>query len=149
ERAHAWCATQSCPGRRARQLATPGEALNMVDAWPNNLPQALQLRGASIGVGDGLVEYDPDIGPPITRRPTTAVVRPSAGAMTCRGAQMASFLAFLDTTIAGGALPFHFPDPLTDGAQVLLVKFSKKSLTSIVPLGDDNFQLPLSLMVLP
>lgn len=119
----------------------------MVDAWPSDLPQHLQLSGASLGMGDGLVEYQPDLGPSITRRGTTAVMRPLVGTMICTSAQIASFEAFFYAAIMNGALPFNFPDPRT-GATAL-VKFTKQTPPSYAPLGGDNFQLNLSLMVLP
>jgi len=120
----------------------------MAETWPSDLPQQLLLNGASLAEGDGLVEYDPDIGPSITRRGTTAVMRPLVGTMICSSAQISSFRTFFNTTIMGGALAFTFPDPL--GGAALLVKFSKKGgMPQIVPLGADNYQLSLSVMVLP
>lgn len=119
----------------------------MVDAWPNTLPQQLQLSGASLGMGDGLVEYAPQQGPSISRRGTTAVMRPLVGAMVLSNAQVDIWEAFFYTTIANGALPFTFPDPRTGAA--VLVKFTKQSQPSLVPLGADNFRLSLSLMVMP
>lgn len=119
----------------------------MVDAWPNTLPQALQLSGASLGMGDGLVEYQPQQGPSISRRGTTTVMRPLVGQMILSNAQVTAFETFFYTTLANGALPFNFPDPRT-GATVL-VKFTKQTPPSYAGLGGDNFLLSLSLMVMP
>lgn len=118
-----------------------------IDAWPNTLPQRLQLEGASQGVGDGLVENQPDYGPPLVRRRTAAVVKPLSGSMICSADQVADFVVFFETTLAGGALPFTFPDPL--GGADLLVRISTKSLPTWSPLGGDNFRLQLTLLVLP
>lgn len=119
----------------------------MVDAWPSTMPQALIAQGASEGAGDGLAEYQPDTGPPITRLRTNSVVRPLGGYMICSDAQIATFRSFFNTTISRGALPFTFPDPMTGAT--LLVKFAKQSPPSWNPLGGNNYQLNLSLFVLP
>jgi len=119
----------------------------MVDAWPGTLPQRLLLNGASLGVGDGLTEYQPDVGPPITRRRTAAIARPLSGSMMLSDAQVTVFETFFYTTILSGALSFSFPDPRTGAT--LLVKFSKQSLPAYVPQGGDNYLLSLNLMILP
>jgi hypothetical protein len=119
----------------------------MASAWPSTLPQSLLLNGASKGVGDGLIEYQPDTGPSTTRRRSSAVMRPLSGAMILTDSQIATFETFFYTTILFGALPFTFPDPIS-GAP-LLVKFTKAALPSYVPLGANNYQLSLSLLVLP
>lgn len=119
----------------------------MVDAWPAGLPQYLQQSGASLGVGDGLIETQPDIGPPITRRRSTSVTRPLNGSMILTDAQMTAFETFYYTTIAGGSLPFSFPDPRTGAT--LLVKFGKSSPPSYSPQGGNNYLLNVGLLVLP
>lgn len=119
----------------------------MVDAWPNTLPQRLLISGASLGEGDGLVEYAPDLGPSLTRRGTTAVMRPLTGNMILTGSQVATWRQFFRTTIVQGSLPFTFPDPL--GGSDLLVKHVKGAPPAVAPLGNDNWQLSLSLMVMP
>ena len=119
----------------------------MPDAWPSTLPQALLLAGASKGVGDGLIENQPDTGPSMTRRRSTAVMRPLSGSMMLTDAQIATFETFFYTTILFGSLPFTFPDPISGAT--LLVKFTKQSLPAYAPQGGDNYQLSLTLMVLP
>jgi hypothetical protein len=121
----------------------------MVDAWPGTLPGALQSDAFGEGVADGLLEYAPDTGPPITRRRSTAAVRLMKGTMLCTSAQIATFRTFFDTTLLGGSLPFNFPDQLQSGT--LLVKFAKSSLPnwSAHPGGGDNYLLNLTLQVLP
>lgn len=119
----------------------------MAASWDATLPQKLLLAGASEGIGDGLVEHQPDYGPPITRLRTQAVTRPLIGSMICTDAQIATFKTFFITTILRGSLPFIFPDPLTGNG--LLVKFTKQSPPSWNPMGGNNYQLNLTLMVLP
>jgi hypothetical protein len=119
----------------------------MTDAWPTTLPQALLLNGASKGIGDGLLEYQPETGPSMTRRRSSAVMRPLVGAVILTDAQIATFEAFFYTTILTGSLPFNFPDPISGAT--LLVKFTKQNLPAYSPLGGNNYQLSLNLMVLP
>lgn len=119
----------------------------MASAWPSTLPQALLLAGASKGAGDGLLEYQPDTGPSITRRRSTAVMRPLVGSMMLTDTQIATFETFFYTTILNGALPFTFPDPISGAT--LLVKFTKATPWSYTPQGGNNYQLALTLMVLP
>lgn len=120
----------------------------MVDSWPGTLPQALQADSAfSEGVADGLLETQPDVGPPITRLRSTASARPMTGTMMVTSSQIATLKTFVNTTILGGALPFNFPDQLQAGT--LLVKFPKGSLPKWTALGGDNYSLQLSLTILP
>jgi hypothetical protein len=119
----------------------------MTSAWDVTLPQRLLINGASQGIGDGLLEVQPDTGPSITRLRSTAVMAPLSGNMIVSSAQLATFKAFFITTLLRGSLPFTFPDPVTGAT--LLVKFTKAAPPSWSPLGADNFQLNLALMVLP
>jgi len=119
----------------------------MPNAWPATLPQYLLLDGASLGIGDGLAEYQPDTGPPISRRRTAAVVRPLTGSMILSDAQVSIFEAFFVDTLMNGALPFTFPDPRTRAT--VLVKFTKRQLPAMAPRGGDNYQISLNLLVLP
>lgn len=120
----------------------------MTDAWPDTLPQQLQIDQASQGEGDGVVEYAPDYGPTITRLGTSGAMAPLSGYVICTAAQIATFRAFFKTTILGGSLPFTFPDPLA--GDPLLVKFTKQGgKPTWVPMGGDNFQLNLVVAVLP
>lgn len=119
----------------------------MPSAWPSTLPQRLLVDGASLGIGDGLLEYQPDTGPSITRRRSSAAPRPLSGSMILSNAQMTTFETFFYTTIIGGSLAFTFPDPRTGAT--LLVKFTKQGLPAYVPLGGDNYRLSFNVMVMP
>jgi hypothetical protein len=119
----------------------------MTAAWPGTLPQALQSDTFSEGVADGLLETQPDVGPPITRLRSATSVRSMIGTMLVTSAQIAILKTFVNTTLTGGALPFTFPDQLQAGT--LLVKFPKGSLPKWTAAGGDNYTLSLSLLVLP
>ncbi|MEN6535653.1 MAG: hypothetical protein ABFD89_18460 [Bryobacteraceae bacterium] len=118
----------------------------MVDAWPATLPQCF-IVGYSDGEGDGLIETAPDIGPPISRPRSTAVVRPLSGAMRMTRAQIAILSAFFRTTLLRGSLPFSFTDPTFGGT--VLVKFPKGSQPSWQQTGPGMYRVNITLSVLP
>jgi hypothetical protein len=118
----------------------------MADAWPAELPQCF-IVGYSDGEGDGLIETQPDIGPPISRRRSTAVTRPLAGSMKMTRAQIAILKTFFETTILGGSLPFTFNDPTAGGT--ILVKFLKGSQPSWQQIAAGVYRVNISLVVLP
>lgn len=119
----------------------------MTDAWPVTLPQCLNV-GYSEGLADNLIETQPDAGPPISRRRSTAGVRPLSGQMKMTRAQIATLKTFVHTTLMEGALPFTFDDPTATGG-TLLVKFVKGSLPSWQQIGGGVYMVSISLTVLP
>jgi hypothetical protein len=119
----------------------------VVDAWPESLPQCFDLP-FSEAEGDGLIEYQPDQGPTITRRRTAAVARPLSGTMRMTGAQLAALRSFRASTVLGGSLPFDFPDQTAGGAAVL-VKFTKATPPSWQKIGVDAWRVSIALTVLP
>jgi hypothetical protein len=119
----------------------------MADAWPETLPQCL-LIGYSEKLGDNLAEYQPDIGPPISRRRSSAAVRPLSGAMRMTRAQIAILETFFEVTLDQGALPFTFPDPRSPGDE-LLVKFAKGSAPSWQQAAPGVYRVTLDFSVLP
>lgn len=118
----------------------------MAETWPAGLPQCF-IVGYTDGEGDGLLETDPDIGPPITRLRSTAVVRPLSGSMRLTKAQVGILQVFYRTTIAQGSLPFTFPDPTFGGA--LLVKFAKGSQPIPQQVAIGVYRVTLTLSVMP
>ncbi|MGM4906253.1 hypothetical protein AB8B21_05745 [Tardiphaga sp. 866_E4_N2_1] len=119
----------------------------MVDAWPAELPQCLNI-GYSEGEGDGILEYKPDAGVSITRLRTSAVVRPLSGQIKVERSQLAILRQFFNVTLIKGALPFNFPDPTVLG-ETLLVRFPKGSQISWQQIGGGTYRVPISLEVLP
>lgn len=83
-------------------------------SWPASLPQLPARRQWTGGPQDSRVQFQPEYGPPITRRRTTADVRIYDGAWTqLSTAQRATFEAFYDEDLAGGTQPFVMLDPVT------------------------------------
>lgn len=118
----------------------------MADPWPVTLPRNF-IAGYTDGFPDTTISTDPDIGPPITRRRSTAGVRPLSGSMRMTRAQLATLKTFFEVTIEGGALPFTFPDPSFGGD--VLVKFDKGRMPSWVQVTAEIFRVNISLLVLP
>lgn len=123
----------------------------MVDAWPGSLPQAFEQSGYGEGVADMLTEVQPDTGPPITRRRSTAATRPVGGSMVLTSAQLSALKTFFNTTLLGGSLPFTFPAQVDAGSPAVdwLVKFTKSALPKWTPLGGDYWRASFGLTVLP
>jgi hypothetical protein len=119
----------------------------MVDAWPAELPQCLNV-GFSESEGDGILEYKPDAGPSITRLRSSASVRPLSGQMRLNRAQVAVLRNFYKVTLIGGSLPFTFPDPTVIG-ETLLVRFPKGSPPNWQQIGGGVFRTGISFEVLP
>ncbi len=116
------------------------------DNWPLTLPQYLDLAGNSAGMGNGVVETQPDIGPPISRTRTNVVVDAIAGTMKISEAQLAILKTFFRTTLGQGALPFYFPDQ-TLANNPALMKFVSPPTWTVLTL--DLYQVSLALLVLP
>jgi hypothetical protein len=119
----------------------------MAEIWPATLPQCLIL-GYGEGLGDNLAEYQPDIGPPISRRRSSTGTRPLSGQMRMTRAQIAILRTFVEVTLDQGALAFEFPDPTATG-ETLLVKFGKGEQPSWQQVAAGVYRVTISLTVLP
>lgn len=115
--------------------------------WPVTLPQCFIL-GYSDGLADGVLEVQPDTGPPIARRRSSAMPRQLGGQMRMTRAQILIMKTFCDDTLDGGVLPFNFPDP-TDTGETLLVRFAKGSLPAWQQTAAGIYRVNISLLVLP
>jgi hypothetical protein len=120
----------------------------MTDVWPVALPQSLEISGYSESVADNLLEYQPDTGPTITRRRSTAGAYPISGSIVLTESQLGVFKTFFYTTVLSGSLPFTFPIQVSPSIGVL-VKFSKESLPRWSPIGGGYWRLNMTLMVMP
>lgn len=118
----------------------------MPDVWPASLPQRLEREGHSQGPADNRIKSQPETGPAKRRRRSTAAVKPLSGRMTMSAAQFTAFETFYEMTLAEGALPFTFPDPM--GGSALLVRFSDDAW-EFDNIGAGFYRVSLSLEVLP
>lgn len=118
----------------------------MVATWPAELPQHFDRPDFEAGMGDGRLQFNTEAGPGKDRQGFAAVVDPVRGRMTMRGAQRQVLFDFVRKTLAGGSLPFLFPDP--HGGFDLFVKFGE-SLPRWVSLAGDFWRVQLDLVSLP
>lgn len=83
-------------------------------SWPASLPQTPR-RGAWVGgPQDSRAQFQPEYGPPITRRRTTADMRMfDATWPNLSTAERATFEAFYETDLVGGSQPFAMLDPVS------------------------------------
>lgn len=83
-------------------------------AWPASIPQAPLVDQWVGGPQRNKVSFQPDVGPSIDRRRTSAahsIFQGTFGPFT--DAQLASFESFFSTDLADGTLSFTWDDPVT------------------------------------
>lgn len=111
--------------------------------WPATLPPTFDSEGLSVEEPDVLVESQPELGPPIVRRRTTAAPEVLTGMIICDSAQVAAFKSFLRTDTMGGALAFGgFTHPV-DQTVIPSAAFKKGSVSYAArnPYVDVHFAL--------
>ncbi len=91
--------------------------------WPASLPQVSLLDGLAVSGTATLQRTTMESGEAKVRPRTTAKVRPVQLAFLMTEAQRTTFLNFVDTTLAGGALRFDLP-ALRGGAGVVTVRMT-------------------------
>lgn len=78
--------------------------------WPTTLPRQMMLDGQGENIPDGLLRSENEAGPAKVRRRSSATPWELVGTFRMTNTQYDAFRAFVDATIAGGALPFEFPN---------------------------------------
>lgn len=119
----------------------------MPEVWPGSLPRKFRNPGHASAVADGRLISEPDLGPPLVRRRTSAKEKPLSGTMTMSTVQVTALDFFVETTLLGGSLPFLFPDPM--GGYDLLVTFQKDKLPSWRGFAPDQYEVSLDLWIMP
>lgn len=105
-----------------------------VPFWPVDLPQRVLVEGYSEGVGDGRIQQPMDAGPPKMRRRTSVATRPVRARLWVDFDGMARLKRFWAEGLAGGSLPFWFPDQTMDGLALLTADGAPLLTESGVPL---------------
>lgn len=77
-----------------------------VDNWPSNVPHCFVLGSFEEQLGDGLLRSQTDTGPAKIRRRSSAMPRNAAGTLRLTSDELKALIAFIQTTLMGGALPF-------------------------------------------
>lgn len=121
-----------------------------VPYWPAGLRQQPSRDGWTGGPKDSRASFDPEYGPPLKRRRTTAdgrVFQARFGQMT--GAQLALFDAFYADDLAGGALSFCWRDPVRGDVALWIILGSGAQAYDFAAKGADRHDLTMQMMRLP
>ena len=119
-------------------------------AWPAGLPQTPRRGAWTGGPQDTRAKFQPDAGPPLTRRRTTAdAFTFDATFPNLSNTQRAQFEAFWRDDLVGGSLPFVMRDPVTQEAARWLIAGDGSSAWSLVAKGAGWNDLTLRLVRLP
>lgn len=82
--------------------------------WPENL-RAAGAAGVSGGPQTNVISFDPEVGPPITRRRASVIYRSySVSLPLLSPEEYELFQTFFHTTLLDGSLPFRRRHPMTD-----------------------------------
>lgn len=82
--------------------------------WPTNIPQRPDYGGWDVHPQKNTLSFEPEVGPPISRRRASSVNIIAEAKITLRtDAERAAFLTFFHTTLIDGSLAFTWNDPIT------------------------------------
>lgn len=81
--------------------------------WPATIPQTPIYGGFTEQRQPNNAGFAPEVGPPKSRRRSTAVGVPTSATFEMTTAQVATFDTFFETTLADGSLSFTWAHPLT------------------------------------
>lgn len=120
-----------------------------IAVWPSILPQSPR-RGSWVGgAKEERDSFQPDKGPAIDRRGTTAEMQVASGVWpNLSGAQRATFEAWFRDTLQSGVLPFVMRDPVSFRAGLWKI-IGEDLAYSFTAKGADLHDLSLKLVRLP
>lgn len=113
-------------------------------SWPAGLPQVFTREGLGVDWGNNVARFDPEIGPPMTRRRGSSAPQIVTGSMVLTEAQYATFTTFYETTLKHGADTFTWAHPV-DASSATMLFDGQPQLTSI---GGGHWRLFMSLLIL-
>jgi len=114
-------------------------------AWPGTLPTNLLLNGYEETLPDNLIRTQMSIGPPKSRKRSTAAVTSIIGRTLLTTAQAATLTTFFQTTTDYGADSWTWTHPRT-GAAVTLRFVSPPVLSAV---SGGHYYVDLALEILP
>lgn len=121
-----------------------------VPYWPPAMRQTPQRDSWTGGPQDARAKFEPDYGPPLMRRRTTAETELWQGVFPNLNATMrAAFRSFWADDIAGGALSFAWRDPVTDEVALWRITGSGERAYDMSHGGAGLSDLSLQMMRLP
>lgn len=119
-----------------------------VPVWPTSLPQAIETDTYQEGYGDGRLRSSMEAGPAKVRQ-RFRPARPLSGIIIMTDDELAAMLAFLDSDLAGGSLPFTFPKGAGRGVGSWLVRFADQMPAYVPSPGLGEWRVTLTLEILP
>lgn len=111
--------------------------------WPAGLPQNLQQSGFTNTLPDNVIRSQMEVGPDKARRRDVSAPEPVAGTIIVDETQYDLLVAFFNTTIAGGALPFDWVHPITGVAAEMRITGPPQ----ITARSGDYYDVKLSLEI--
>ncbi|MDR6953780.1 hypothetical protein J2X65_003143 [Ancylobacter sp. 3268] len=91
-----------------------------IPVWPADLPQKMSREGFGRSLASGRRLGRKDSGPPRPRLRYSQSAKPVTGAFDLSARQSIRFERFWFEQIAEGAIPFFFPNQMTDGLPLLM-----------------------------
>lgn len=118
----------------------------MAESWPPGVPFAITMDSLSTAMPDGRLRSQTDTGPGKVRRRSTAMPTPLHGEIVMTYSQWYTLEAFIKNNLAGGSLPFLFPDQF--GRATNLVRFAD-DLPTLTRKGAGRLSVQMQLEILP
>lgn len=118
-----------------------------VPNWPAGLPQFPRSQAFNGGPQDSATRFQPEYGPPILRRRTTANPQVyDATFPNLSAAELAIFEAFFDDDLVGGAVSFAWRDPIRGDVARWMILSNGDLSYSITPRRGGLNDLSLRMM---
>lgn len=112
--------------------------------WPIALPKPIFDQIQIAAPINGVKSTETDTGPGKRRRRSSAVIRPVSLAFApVSAAGLSLFESFFDTDLGAGVHRFTMDHPIYETSATW--RFSKEDHYQIVPIGEDAYQLSISL----
>jgi hypothetical protein len=115
-----------------------------IPAWP--FTGRTPFGGWSMAPQDNRVLFQPEIGPPITRRRGTAKTKKWAATYHLTSAEFGTFESFFENDIQDGTLSFTMPHPRTCATATF--KFADSPYT-VDEFGTDEVTININILEMP
>ena len=117
--------------------------------WPATLP-SFPLKSWSYLKKSSVIKSEMEIGPP-KRRNRSTLSRPEvSGSLELDGAQLETFISFIEDDLGNGILPFNWPEFMSGiQKEVVLSVDTNGTLYTINQTGRDNYKVKLTLEIQP
>lgn len=111
--------------------------------WPTQLPDCLTMQSYGETIESAVIATAMDAGPDFRRKRPTVQPQPIHGSIVVTDDQLATFVTFFRSTLAGGVKPFDWKHPVTGDNCTMY--FDGKP--TVKPLGAKVFRVSLNLKI--